>query len=133
MPELLLDVQGLETQFKTPEGLVHAVNGVSFGLKEGETLGIVGESGCGKSVTMLSLLGLIPKPPGKIAGGQALFIGQDLLQMSEDEIREIRGAKISMIFQDPMTSLNPVLTIGDQIQEPLIVHLNMTPEQARER
>ncbi len=129
----VLEVKNLETRFETHDGTVYAVNGVSFYLNEGETLGVVGESGCGKSVTMLSLLGLIPKPPGKIAAGQALFIGQDLLQMSEDEIREIRGAKISMIFQDPMTSLNPVLTIGDQIQEPLIVHLNMTPEESRQR
>ncbi len=129
----VLEVKNLETRFETHDGTVYAVNGVSFDLNEGETLGVVGESGCGKSVTMLSLLGLIPKPPGKIVGGQALFSNRDLLKMPEDEIRKIRGAQISMIFQDPMTSLNPVLTIGDQIQEPLIVHLNMTPEQAKDR
>jgi oligopeptide transport system ATP-binding protein len=133
MPDLLLDVKGLETQFKTPEGIVHAVNGVSFTLKEGETLGVVGESGCGKSVTMLSVLGLIPSPPGKVVAGEALFSGQDLLKMSADEIRHVRGAQISMIFQDPMTSLNPVLTIGRQLEEPLMLHVGMTKKQARER
>jgi oligopeptide transport system ATP-binding protein len=133
MPDFLLDVQGLETTFKTPEGVVHAVNGVSFGLKEGETLGVVGESGCGKSVTMLSVLRLISSPPGKIVGGKALFFGQDLLQMSNEEIRHVRGAQISMIFQDPMTSLNPVLTIGRQLAEPLTLHIGMTKKQAEER
>src|SRR5512139_1844013 len=118
MPDLLLDVQGLETTFKTPDGVIHAVNGVSFGLKEGETLGVVGESGCGKSVTMLSLLRLIPRPPGKIVSGKALFFDNDLLAMTDDEIRHVRGAQIGMVFQDPMTSLNPVLTIGRQLEEP---------------
>ena len=133
MPDLLLDVQGLETTFKTPDGVVHAVNGVSFGLKEGETLGVVGESGCGKSVTMLSILRLIQAPPGKIEAGKAFFFGQDLLQMSNEEIRHVRGAQISMVFQDPMTSLNPVLTIGRQLEEPLMLHLGMNKEQARNR
>jgi oligopeptide transport system ATP-binding protein len=133
MTDLLLDVKGLETQFKTPEGIVHAVNGVSFGLKEGETLGVVGESGCGKSVTMLSVLGLIQSPPGKINAGEAFFFGQDLLKMSNEEIRHVRGAQISMIFQDPMTSLNPVLTIGRQLEEPLMLHIGMTKVQARDR
>ena len=133
MPDLLLDVKGLETQFKTPDGIVHAVNGVSFGLKEGETLGVVGESGCGKSVTMLSVLGLIASPPGKIAAGEALFFGQDLLKMPADKLRHIRGAQIAMIFQDPMTSLNPVLTIGRQLEEPLMIHIGMTKNQARDR
>jgi oligopeptide/dipeptide ABC transporter ATP-binding protein len=133
MPDLLLDVQGLETQFKTPDGIVHAVNGVSFGLEEGETLGVVGESGCGKSVTMLSVLGLIPSPPGKVTEGKAFFFGQDLLKMSREEIRHVRGAQISMVFQDPMTSLNPVLTIGRQLTEPLILHLGMTKRQAETR
>ncbi|MEW5938271.1 MAG: ABC transporter ATP-binding protein [Chloroflexota bacterium] len=133
MPDLLLDVQGLETTFKTPDGVVHAVNGVSFGLKEGETLGVVGESGCGKSVTMLSVLRLIPSPPGKVVAGQAVFSGRDLLQMSNEEIRHVRGAQMSMIFQDPMTSLNPVLTIGKQLEEPLMLHIGMTKQQARER
>jgi oligopeptide/dipeptide ABC transporter ATP-binding protein len=133
MPDLLLDVQGLETEFKTPDGIVHAVNGVSFGLEEGETLGVVGESGCGKSVTMLSVLSLIPSPPGKVTAGKAFFFGQDLLHMSKEEIRHVRGAQISMVFQDPMTSLNPVLTIGRQLTEPLILHLGMTKKQAETR
>ncbi|MBK7317566.1 MAG: ABC transporter ATP-binding protein [Anaerolineales bacterium] len=133
MPDLLLDVRGLETQFKTPDGIVHAVNGVSFGLKEGETLGVVGESGCGKSVTMHSVLGLIPSPPGKVTAGEAFFFGQDLLKMTREEIRHVRGAQISMIFQDPMTSLNPVLTIGRQLQDPLMLHTGMTKNQALER
>src|SRR5512133_3746108 len=129
----LLDVQGLETQFRTREGTVHAVNGVSFGLKEGETLGIVGESGCGKSVTVMSMLRLIPTPPGKVSAGKALFQGKDLLKMSDEEIRHIRGSQISVIFQDPMTSFNPVLTIGRQVAEPLEVHLGMSRNQAYER
>jgi oligopeptide transport system ATP-binding protein len=133
MPDLLLDVQGLETTFKTPDGVVHAVNGVSFGLKEGETLGVVGESGCGKSVTMHSVLRLIPSPPGKIEAGKAIFFGQDLLKMTTEEIRHVRGAQISMVFQDPMTSLNPVLTIGRQLEEPLMLHIGMNKKQARER
>jgi oligopeptide transport system ATP-binding protein len=133
MADLLLDVKGLETQFKTPDGIVHAVNGVSFGLKEGETLGVVGESGCGKSVTMLSVLGLIPNPPGRVVAGEALFFGQDLLKISTEEMRHIRGAQISMVFQDPMTSLNPVLTVGLQLEEPLMLHLGMTHSQAQVR
>lgn len=133
MPDLLLDVQGLETTFKTPDGVVHAVNGVSFTLKEGETLGVVGESGCGKSVTMHSMLRLIPTPPGKIVAGKALFFGQDLLQMTTEEIRHVRGGQIGMIFQDPMTSLNPVLTIGRQLEEPLMLHVGMSRKQAQER
>lgn len=133
MPDFILDVQGLETTFKTPDGVIHAVNGVSFGLLEGETLGVVGESGCGKSVTMLSVLGLIPSPPGKVAAGKAIFSGQDLLKMSKEEIRHVRGAQIGMVFQDPMTSLNPVLTIGRQLEEPLMLHIGMTKNQARER
>ena len=133
MPDFILDVQGLETTFKTPDGVIHAVNGVSFGLAEGETLGVVGESGCGKSVTMLSVMGLIPNPPGKIVAGKANFMGQDLLKMSKEEIRSIRGAQIAMVFQDPMTSLNPVLTVGRQLQEALMLHLGMTTKQAMER
>ena len=129
----LLNVKGLETQFKTPDGIIHAVNGVSFSLNEGETLGIVGESGCGKSVTMLSILRLIPMPPGKIVAGEAFFREQDLLKMSVEEIRHVRGAQIAMVFQDPMTSLNPVLTIGVQLEEPLMFHLNMTKRQAKSR
>ena len=133
MSDLLLEVKGLETQFKTPEGYVHAVNGVSFDLKEGETLGVVGESGCGKSVTMLSVLRLIASPPGKIVAGEAFFSGKDLLKMSNEEIRHVRGAQMAMIFQDPMTSLNPVLTIGRQLEEPLQLHLGMTKQQAETR
>jgi len=133
MPDLLLDVQGLETQFKTPDGVVHAVNGVSFGLKEGETLGLVGESGCGKTVTMMSILRLIASPPGKITAGKAFFSGKDLLKMSNEDIRHVRGAQIAMVFQDPMTSLNPVLTIGKQMEEPLMLHLGMTKKQAQAR
>ncbi len=133
MTSELLNVQGLETQFKTPEGIVHAVNGVGFTLKEGETLGVVGESGCGKSVSMLCILKLIPQPPGKIVAGQALFRGQDLLQMDNDEIRQVRGGQISMVFQDPMTSLNPVMTIGKQMAEPLMLHMGFNKAQARDR
>jgi oligopeptide transport system ATP-binding protein len=129
----VLEVNNLETRFETHDGTVYAVNGVSFRLNEGETLGIVGESGCGKSVTMLSMLDLIPKPPGKVAGGEALFLGNDLLKLSPEEMRQVRGAQISMIFQDPMTSLNPVLTIGDQITEPLVTHLRMSIGDAKKR
>jgi oligopeptide transport system ATP-binding protein len=129
----LLDVQGLETQFRTREGIVHAVNGVSFKLTEGETLGIVGESGCGKSVTVMSMLRLIPNPPGKVTAGRAMFQGKDLLTMTDEEIRHVRGAQISMIFQDPMTSFNPVLTIGRQLIEPLETHLGMNRAQAYDR
>src|SRR3990170_6902481 len=138
VPELgtsprVLDVTDLATQFKTADGTVHAVNGVSFHLDQGETLGIVGESGCGKSVTVLSLLRLIPSPPGEIVRGQADFLGVDLLQMSQDEIRRVRGAQIGMVFQDPMTSFNPVLTMGKQLTEPLELHLGMSGRQAEQR
>ncbi len=129
----VLEVKDLVTQFKTPEGIVYAVNGVSFHLDEGETLAIVGESGSGKSVTMLTLMQLIPQPPGKIMSGEATFLGRDLLKMSNDEIRHVRGAQMAMIFQDPMTSLNPVITIGKQLMEPMLIHMNMTNEQARNR
>jgi oligopeptide transport system ATP-binding protein len=129
----LLNVQGLETVFKTSEGTVHAVNGITFSLKEGEVLGIVGESGCGKSVSMLSLMRLIPSPPGKIVAGKAFYQGKDLLTLSDDEMRGIRGSQISMVFQDPMTSLNPVITIGKQIEEPLLLHMGMTQKDAQDR
>lgn len=129
----LLEVKGLRTQFFTQDGVVHAVNGISYQLDEGETLGIVGESGCGKSVSVMSLLRLIPQPPGKVVGGEAWFDGKDLLKMSEGEIRSVRGNRIAMIFQDPMTSLNPVLTIGTQVAEALQLHMGMSKEQARKR
>ncbi len=129
----LLEVKDLKTEFHTQDGIVHAVNGVSFTVDEGETLGLVGESGCGKSVSVLSVMRLIPVPPGKISTGQVLFQGRDLLQVDDEEIRSVRGNKIAMVFQDPMTSLNPVLTIGTQIGEALELHLGMTKEQARKR
>jgi oligopeptide transport system ATP-binding protein len=129
----LLEVKGLETRFFTQDGVVHAVNGISYYLDEGETLAIVGESGCGKSVGVMSLLRLIPQPPGKITGGEVWFEGKDLLKLTDDEIRQVRGNRIAMIFQDPMTSLNPVLTIGYQISEALILHMGMNKEAARKR
>ena len=129
----LLQVKGLKTQFFTQDGVVNAVSGIEYDLNEGETLGIVGESGCGKSVSVLSLMRLIPSPPGRIVGGQALFQGRDLLRMDDEEIRSVRGNKIAMIFQDPMTSLNPVLTISQQVSEALELHLGMDKKQARKR
>jgi oligopeptide transport system ATP-binding protein len=160
----ILEVKDLVTKFYTLDGVVNAVNGVSFDLEEGETLAIVGESGSGKSVTMMSILGLIPSPPGKVEGGQAFFYSgfdkRDLLQMSEEELsdlrggeiglvgapeqhdllrmsreqlRDVRGGQIGFVFQDPISTLNPILTIGEQISEILTRHLGMTKEQARER
>ena len=129
----LLDVRNLETQFKTQDGVVKAVNNVSFYVNRSETLGIVGESGSGKSVTSLSLMRLIPSPPGQITGGEVWFDGQDLLKLSEDKMRELRGNRIAMIFQDPMTSLNPVLTIGQQIVESLVLHLKLSAKEAHAR
>ncbi len=129
----LLEVKDLQTQFFTQDGVVNAVNGISYTLDEGETLGIVGESGCGKSVGVMSLIRLIPSPPGKVVGGEVFFEGRDLLKLSDEAIRSIRGNKISMIFQDPMTSLNPVLTVGRQISEALELHLGMDKKQARNR
>ncbi len=129
----LLSVRNLRTHFFTQDGVVHAVNGISFDVEEGETLGIVGESGCGKSVSVSSMMRLIPQPPGKIVDGEVWFQGRDLLKVSEEEMRKVRGHKMSMIFQDPMTSLNPVLTIGRQLSEALELHLGMDKEQSRER
>jgi oligopeptide transport system ATP-binding protein len=129
----LLSVKNLETRFRTREGVVHAVNGVSFKLNEGETLGIVGESGCGKSVSVLSVLRLIPMPPGEIVAGSVDFQGKDLLKLSQEELRHVRGAQIGLVFQDPMTSFNPVLTIGRQLMEPLEIHLGMNKQQAWNR
>jgi oligopeptide transport system ATP-binding protein len=129
----ILEVENLVTRFHTLEGTVFAVNGVDLRLQRGETLGIVGESGCGKSVTMLSILQLIRRPPGEIVSGKAIFHGNDLLQMSEEKIGQVRGAQIGMIFQDPVTFLNPVLTVGLQIIEPLMVHKGMKKTESRER
>jgi oligopeptide transport system ATP-binding protein len=129
----VLEVYNLKTRFHTQDGTIHAVNGVSFTLKEGELLGIVGESGCGKSVTVLSLLRLIPIPPGEIAEGKAIFGGRDLISMGPDEIRRVRGKQVGFIFQDPMTSLNPVLTIGQQIMQPFRTHTGASHDVAQER
>ena len=129
----VLEVKGLKTVFQTRGGEIHAVNSVSFHLQPGELLGVVGESGSGKSVTMLSLLGLLPSPPADVRGGQVLLAGRDLLQISADDLQAVRGAKVGFIFQDPMTSLNPVFTVGNQICEPLIKHLGMSKSQATTR
>jgi oligopeptide transport system ATP-binding protein len=129
----LLQVKDLRTHFFTDEGVVRAVDGISYDVQEGETMGLVGESGCGKSVSALSILRLIPSPPGKIVGGEVWFDGQDLLKVDEDEIRHVRGNRIAMIFQEPMTSLNPVLTIGRQITEALELHLKMNRNAANRR
>ncbi len=131
--EPLLRVEDLHTYFGKGEREFKAVNGVSFQLKRGETLGIVGESGCGKSVTSLSIMQLIPNPPGRIAGGQIWFGGEDLTKKSQEEMRGIRGNKISMIFQEPMTSLNPVYTVGDQIIEGIRLHRDISAADARDR
>src|ERR1700690_471803 len=128
----LLEVENLQTHFRTPDGINRAVDGVSFHVDEGETLAIVGESGCGKSVTAMSLMRLIPEPPGKIAGS-VRFQGKDLLQLSDHEMRAIRGNDIGMIFKEPMTSLNPVLTVGRQIGETLCVHEGLSARAARVR
>ncbi|MDB5810574.1 MAG: peptide transporter ATP-binding protein [Betaproteobacteria bacterium] len=132
-PIPLLQVEDLKTYFYTRDGIVRAVDGVSFTVFPGETLAVVGESGCGKSVTSLSILRLIASPPGKIVAGRLLFEGRDLLGLTEDEMRDVRGNEISMIFQEPMTSLNPVLTIGRQIAEALVLHRGMSRKQALER
>ncbi len=129
----LLDIKGLEIAFYTKDGIVRAVNGISYSLDEGDTLGIVGESGCGKSVSSLAMLRLLPEPPARIMGGQILFEGQDLLKLSLNEMHKIRGRKIAMIFQDPMTSLNPVMTIGAQIAEAVRVNLGLSARGARDR
>ena len=124
----LLQVKDLQVHFKTIAGTVHAVNGITFDLEKGQTLGIVGESGCGKSVSVLSIMGLIPEPPGKIANGEVIFREKNLLEMDKSEIRKIRGKEIAMVFQDPMTSMNPVLTIGRQMTEAQILHLGFSKE-----
>ena len=132
MKNKLLEVEGLSVHFHTPEGVVRAVEDVSFYLKSGETVGLVGESGCGKSVTSLSILGLIPSPPGFIASGRIIFEGQNLLDLNAERLRKIRGQQISMIFQEPMTSLNPVLSIGRQVAEPLMIHHGKSKADAME-
>ena len=129
----ILQVENIATRFRTQEGQVHAVNGISFELKKGELLGVVGESGSGKSVTMMSLLKLLPMPPAEIVSGEANFNGHDLLKLDPEELRKIRGGKIGFIFQDPMTSLNPVLTIGYQLTEPMREHLGLSRSDARRR
>jgi oligopeptide/dipeptide ABC transporter ATP-binding protein len=127
----VLSVQDLAVEFRTPDGVVNAVNGVSFDLWPGETLAVVGESGSGKSVTAMSILGLVPQPPGRTARGQILFEGRDLLAMPRSELRRIRGSEIAMVFQDPMTSLNPVLKVGFQIAETIMEHARVALSQAR--
>ncbi len=127
----LIEVNNLKTHFFTEEGVVKAVDGVDFSIKPGETVGIVGESGCGKSVTSLSIMRLVESPPGRIVDGEILFEGEDLTKFSEKEMRKIRGNDISMIFQEPMTSLNPVYTVGDQITEALILHKNLSKKEAK--
>ncbi|MBN1177932.1 MAG: ABC transporter ATP-binding protein [Anaerolineae bacterium] len=129
----LMEVKDLTTRFYTEDGVVYAVSGVTYSLEEGETLGVVGESGCGKSVHALSIMRLIPQPPGKIESGEVLFDGRDLLKISEAEMRQVRGAEIAMVFQDPMTSLNPVFKVGFQITEAITLHLGMDKKAARER
>ena len=133
MSDTLLDVRGLRTEFATSNGIVRAVDGVSWDVRAGETVALVGESGCGKSVSALSVMGLIAKPAGRITGGEILFKGNDLLRRSEEEMRQIRGREIAMVFQEPMTSLNPVLTVGRQITEACEIHLGHTPAQATAR
>lgn len=132
MTDNLLEVKDLQVQFQSYEGTIHAVNGVSFYVKEGETLGIVGESGSGKSVTLLSVMGLIPLPPGKITSGEVFFEGSNLLKMDREKMQNLRGKEIAMIFQDPMTSLNPVLSIGEQISETLRAHKKISAQEARQ-
>ncbi|WP_071672722.1 ABC transporter ATP-binding protein [Nioella nitratireducens] len=129
----VLDVKDLKTVFKTRRGEVHAVNNVSFHLKAGELLGVVGESGSGKSVTMMSLIGLLPSPPAMVKGGQVMFEGQDLLTATDEQLRAVRGARIGFVFQDPMTSLNPVFNVGFQVMEPLRKHMGLNKKAARKR
>ncbi|WP_055667068.1 ABC transporter ATP-binding protein [Desnuesiella massiliensis] len=133
MAKDLVEFRNLKTYFYTEDGIVKAVNDVSFKIKEGQTVGVVGESGCGKSVTSMSLMRLIPNPPGKIVDGDILFEGKSVISLTEDEMREIRGNKISVIFQEPMTSLNPVFTVGSQISEAVILHQKLSKEEARKK
>lgn len=129
----LLEIRNVHTQFRTQHGVIRAVDGVSFNVEAGETVGLVGESGCGKSVTALSIMRLVPSPPGSIESGEILLDGDDILTMTEAEVRRIRGARVAMVFQDPMTSLNPVMTVGQQIAEALRLHLGLPRRQAMRR
>jgi peptide/nickel transport system ATP-binding protein len=129
----LLEIKNLKTHFSTAKGVVKAVDGVDIALNAGDTLGIVGESGCGKTVLALSILRLIPIPPGRIVSGQILFEGRDLLQLTQDEMRQVRGRDISMVFQEPMTSLNPVFRVGEQIAEGIRLHQHLNSQEARQR
>ena len=129
----LIEVKDLKTHFFTPSGVVKAVNGISYSVDEGEVVAIVGESGCGKSVGAMSIMQLIPNPPGRIVNGEVLFQGKDLTQLSDAEMREIRGNKIAMVFQEPMTSLNPVLTVGRQLTETLELHEGMNDDESQAR
>lgn len=133
MSENLLEVKNLKTYFYTDDGVVKSVDGVSFEVKKGKTLGIVGESGCGKSITSLSIMQLVETPPGKIVDGEIIYEGEDLLKKNKDEMRKIRGGQIAMIFQEPMTSLNPVFTVGQQITEALQIHMKLDKHKAKER
>ena len=132
MPKLL-EIRNLQTQFSTSAGIVKAVDGITYDVSQGETVAIVGESGCGKSVSAMSILRLIPDPPGRVVGGDILFEDRNLLELDDEEIRKIRGAEISMVFQEPMTSLNPVLSIGMQLTETMQLHLGVSEEDARKR
>ena len=133
MSEKLLEVKNLKTYFYTDDGVVKSVDGVSFSVEKGKTLGIVGESGCGKSITSLSIMQLVETPPGKIVDGEIIYEGEDLLKKNKEEMRKIRGGQIAMIFQEPMTSLNPVFTVGEQIMEALRIHTDLDKHQAKER
>lgn len=131
--DIILDVRNLRTEFVTQDGIVNAVNGITYSLREGEVLGIVGESGCGKSVSVLSIMRLLLEPPARIQADRIEFLGQELLGLNRAEMQNIRGSQIAMVFQDPMTSLNPVLTIGHQLREPLMLHLGLSTEEANQR
>jgi len=130
---VLLEVRDLHVEFRTRDGIAQAVNGVSYGVDAGETLAVLGESGCGKSVTAQAVMGILDMPPGRITGGEVLFQGRDLLRLGEEERRRIRGAKMAMIFQDALSALNPVLTVGDQLGEMFVVHRGMSRKNARAR
>src|SRR5262244_2284516 len=131
--DVLLEVKNLQTQFATSTGVIRAVDGVSWDVRKGETVALVGESGCGKSVSALSVMRLVSAPAGRIVGGEIVFKGRNLLGLSEEDMRHVRGREIGMIFQEPMTSLNPVLTIGRQLTEGLEIHLGLVPAESRRR